>query len=40
MPYVGREVKAVFEDDLKGISPDVVFTHNREGRAPGPPGLN
>src|SRR5580658_1591657 len=28
MPYVGKEVKAVFEDDLKGISPDLVFTHN------------
>jgi LmbE family N-acetylglucosaminyl deacetylase len=28
MPYVGKEVKAVFEEDLKGISPDLVFTHN------------
>jgi len=28
MPYVGNEVKAVFEEDLKGIAPDVIFTHN------------
>jgi len=30
MPFVGAEVKAVFED-LKGVvSPDVIFTHNRK----------
>jgi len=29
MPFVGGEVKAVFED-LKGkVSPDIIFTHNR-----------
>jgi LmbE family N-acetylglucosaminyl deacetylase len=28
MPYVGSEVKAVFEDDLKKLSPDLIFTHN------------
>jgi LmbE family N-acetylglucosaminyl deacetylase len=28
MPYVGAEVKAVFENDLKQLSPDLVFTHN------------
>jgi LmbE family N-acetylglucosaminyl deacetylase len=28
MPFVGAEVKAVFEE-LKGISPDIIFTHNR-----------
>jgi LmbE family N-acetylglucosaminyl deacetylase len=28
MPYVGSEVKAVFENDLKHLSPDLVFTHN------------
>ena len=28
MPFVGDEVKAVFEE-LKAISPDLVFTHNR-----------
>jgi LmbE family N-acetylglucosaminyl deacetylase len=28
MPFVGAEVKAVFED-LKSISPDLIFTHNR-----------
>jgi LmbE family N-acetylglucosaminyl deacetylase len=28
MPYVGSEVKAVFEGELKQISPDLVFTHN------------
>jgi LmbE family N-acetylglucosaminyl deacetylase len=29
MPFVGSEVKAVFED-LKGtVSPDLIFTHNR-----------
>lgn len=29
MPYVGSEVKAVFENDLKALSPDLIFTHNR-----------
>jgi LmbE family N-acetylglucosaminyl deacetylase len=28
MPFAGAEVKAVFEE-LKSISPDLVFTHNR-----------
>jgi len=28
MPFVGAEVKAVFEE-LKSISPTVIFTHNR-----------
>ena len=28
MPYVGSEVKAVFETDLKELSPDLIFTHN------------
>jgi LmbE family N-acetylglucosaminyl deacetylase len=29
MPFVGTEVKAVFEE-LKSISPDLIFTHNRK----------
>ncbi len=29
MPFVGAEVKAVFEE-LKVISPDLIFTHNRK----------
>jgi LmbE family N-acetylglucosaminyl deacetylase len=29
MPFVGAEVKATFED-LKQISPDLIFTHNRK----------
>jgi LmbE family N-acetylglucosaminyl deacetylase len=29
MPYVGSEIKAVFEDLKKSISPDLIFTHNR-----------
>ena len=29
MPYVGAEVKAVFERELKQLAPDLVFTHNR-----------
>lgn len=29
MPYEGGSVKVVFEEELKKISPDVVFTHNR-----------
>ncbi|WP_353063320.1 PIG-L deacetylase family protein [Tunturibacter psychrotolerans] len=28
MPYVGGEVKAIFESDLKHLSPDLIFTHN------------
>jgi LmbE family N-acetylglucosaminyl deacetylase len=28
MPYVGSDVKAVFETELKQISPDLIFTHN------------
>lgn len=28
MPFVGAEVKAAFED-LKSLSPDLIFTHNR-----------
>jgi LmbE family N-acetylglucosaminyl deacetylase len=28
MPYKGAEVKAVFETELKQLSPDLVFTHN------------
>jgi LmbE family N-acetylglucosaminyl deacetylase len=30
MPFVGAEVKAVFEEELKQISPDLIFTHNRK----------
>jgi LmbE family N-acetylglucosaminyl deacetylase len=30
MPYVGAEVKKVFEDLKKTVSPDLVFTHNRK----------
>jgi LmbE family N-acetylglucosaminyl deacetylase len=29
MPYDASEVKAVFEDELKHLSPDIIFTHNR-----------
>ena len=29
MPFVGADVKAIFED-LKAVSPDLVFTHNRK----------
>jgi LmbE family N-acetylglucosaminyl deacetylase len=29
LPFVGSEVKAVFEE-LKDISPDIIFTHNRK----------
>jgi LmbE family N-acetylglucosaminyl deacetylase len=29
MPFVGAEVKSVFEE-LKPISPDLIFTHNRK----------
>jgi LmbE family N-acetylglucosaminyl deacetylase len=28
MPYVGADVKAVFEDELKVLAPDLIFTHN------------
>jgi LmbE family N-acetylglucosaminyl deacetylase len=28
MPYMGREVKEVFEKELKQLSPDLIFTHN------------
>jgi LmbE family N-acetylglucosaminyl deacetylase len=30
MPFVGSEVKAVFEDLKQAISPDLIFTHNRK----------
>jgi LmbE family N-acetylglucosaminyl deacetylase len=30
MPFVGAEVKAVFEELKQAVSPDVVFTHNRK----------
>lgn len=30
MPFVGAQVKAVFEGELKQLSPDLVFTHNRK----------
>src|SRR5262249_5585575 len=29
MPFVGAEVKAVFEELKEEVSPDVIFTHNR-----------
>src|SRR5271165_7024722 len=29
MPFVGAEVKEVFEE-LKAVSPDLIFTHNRK----------
>ena len=29
MPYEGARVKEVFEEELKGISPDLIFTHYR-----------
>ena len=28
MPYVGSEIKAVFEQQLKQTSPNLIFTHN------------
>jgi LmbE family N-acetylglucosaminyl deacetylase len=28
MPYVGAEVKTIFEKELKQINPDLIFTHN------------
>ncbi len=30
LPYDGDEVKAVFEDELKPINPDLIFTHNNK----------
>jgi LmbE family N-acetylglucosaminyl deacetylase len=30
MPFVGADVKAVFEELKKTVAPDVVFTHNRK----------
>jgi LmbE family N-acetylglucosaminyl deacetylase len=30
MPFVGSEVKAVFEHLKQAISPDLIFTHNRK----------
>jgi len=30
MPYVGADVKAVFEKELKLLSPHLIFTHNRK----------
>jgi len=30
LPFVGSEVKAVFEELKKHISPDLIFTHNRK----------
>jgi LmbE family N-acetylglucosaminyl deacetylase len=30
MPFVGAEVKAVFEDLKQAVSPDLIFTHNRK----------
>lgn len=30
MPFVGAELKTIFEEELKAISPDLVFTHNRQ----------
>jgi LmbE family N-acetylglucosaminyl deacetylase len=29
MPYAGGEIKALFENELKPLSPDLVFTHHR-----------
>lgn len=30
MPYVGGEVKTIFEKELKQMSPDLIFTHNSQ----------
>jgi LmbE family N-acetylglucosaminyl deacetylase len=30
MPYVGAEIKAIFEKELKPLSPDLIFTHHRK----------
>ena len=32
LPYVGAEIKGVFEDLSRKVSPDVIFTHHREDR--------
>jgi LmbE family N-acetylglucosaminyl deacetylase len=29
LPFAGAEIKTVFEEELKAIVPDIVFTHNR-----------
>jgi LmbE family N-acetylglucosaminyl deacetylase len=29
LPYVGSEVKAIFEELKRDLSPDLIFTHNR-----------
>jgi LmbE family N-acetylglucosaminyl deacetylase len=29
MPYIGGDVKSVFETELKQLKPDLIFTHNR-----------
>lgn len=29
MPFVGAEIKKVFEEQLKAVSPELIFTHNR-----------
>jgi LmbE family N-acetylglucosaminyl deacetylase len=30
MPFAGAEVKSVFEELKRNVSPDLVFTHNRK----------
>ena len=30
LPFVGAEVKSVFEDLKRAVSPDLIFTHNRK----------
>src|ERR1700746_1644768 len=30
MPYVGADVKVIFEQELKRVSPNLIFTHNGE----------
>ena len=30
MPFVGAEIKDVFEEMKKTVSPDIIFTHNRK----------
>jgi LmbE family N-acetylglucosaminyl deacetylase len=30
MPYIGGDVKSVFETELKQLKPDLIFTHNRQ----------
>jgi LmbE family N-acetylglucosaminyl deacetylase len=30
MPFLGAEVKAVFEEMRRSVSPDIIFTHNRK----------